>query len=176
MAQIQSLLQLFFGPSWRTSLIGYVGLGLTAASVKLELIEDPKLKTAALIASVVFAAFARVAKDAAVSGVPAPDVQPKGFTRLGTLPLLVLLSLTACAGFSALSGSTGPIPVAEATNSAGQKVPSATVNVTAKPTTGAPPQCVKPVSISADAGTGFAPWHQQCDLQIPVPPVNGACP
>jgi len=145
--------------------------------VKLELIEDPKLKTAALIASVVFAAFARVAKDAAVSGVPAPvDVQPKGCARLGVLPLLGLLSLTACAGLSALSGSTGPIPVAEATNSAGQKVPSATVTVTAKPTTGVPPQCVKPVTISADAGAGFPAWHQQCDVQIPVPPVNGACP
>jgi hypothetical protein len=103
--------------------------------------------------------------------VPAPaiNVGPKGYARLAVLLLLA----TGCAGISALSGSTGPIPVTVDKDATGATIPTSTVTITTGPAVLSGDQCLKPLSVSLDWGQG---QHDACQATIPLKPVNGACP
>ncbi len=81
--------------------------------------------------------------------------------------LLVAVLLSSCAsfgGFLGASGSIGPIAVSADGKS--------TVKVTAEPVAGAPPACVKPISVEFRAPD----WATSCRAEIPVPPSpEGVC-
>ena len=63
--KLTTVLRIVLGPSWRTSLLGYLGAGLIEAAASLTAPSvDPKWHVLALIV----AAFGRAAKDSAVSG------------------------------------------------------------------------------------------------------------
>jgi hypothetical protein len=114
MDTIVKLALLFLGPSWRTSLVCYIGSGLLEASVALtQPAVDPKWHVLALV----LAAFGRLAKDAAASGtkpgselsisdggasgpgvqLPAGKPDPTGASGFGALRLLLGLALLGAA-------------------------------------------------------------------------------
>jgi hypothetical protein len=98
-----SLLALVFGASWRTTVIGYLGMALIEVANALDILpagQNGKYRAVWHIAAILVGAFGRAVKDGSVTGGTVPATQEakdrlsaSGFIGLPTLFALVMLLL-----------------------------------------------------------------------------------
>lgn len=116
-------------------------------------------------------AAARVASDAPKAPAAAGFVRP-GLAFALAVGIAVGLSL-GCGTVSALSGSTGPIPITIGKDAAGNAVATSTVSVSTTPAALSGGACLKSIALTFDSLSG---QHDACTVMVPLKPVNGACP
>jgi hypothetical protein len=112
---VTKFLETFLGPSWRTSLLGYVGAALLEVALALDTLPASQWKGWHIVA-VFVAALARAMKDAAVTGGTVPATpEATGRVRAGSdgiAPLLVLVSLLGAGPAFAGEPATAADPTA----------------------------------------------------------------
>jgi hypothetical protein len=96
MEKIVGMLTVLFGPSWRTSIVAYLGAALADYAVQIDAIPvQPKYKPWAHLVALLIAAFGRAAKDGAVSGTEAAIKAKRRVARAAKpLAVVALLLLT----------------------------------------------------------------------------------
>jgi len=139
MTQLQSLALLLFGPSWRTSLLGYLGAGFVEAAARLDALPTPAWKGWHIVA-LFLVAFGRVAKDAAVSGASK--------TALGLLLLGFVGLGTGCKTVSGMTFDSGTFDVG-----GGAKCNFSVSASAQNPTP--PPACIKKVTAHCTTPSGL---------------------